>query len=44
MDWENPEHRRILELEGLRRWVLPQLDGYAQLFQAVHDQGIAAHW
>ena len=29
MDWADPEHRRILELEGLREWVGPQLDGYA---------------
>ena len=27
MDWANPDHRRILELEGLREWVGPQLDG-----------------
>lgn len=44
MDWEIPEHRRILELEGLRRWVRPDLDGYASLFDAVKDQGIPAHW
>ncbi|MET3923646.1 PhnD/SsuA/transferrin family substrate-binding protein [Arthrobacter sp. UYEF20] len=35
MDWERPEHRRILELEGLHRWVRPELDGYAGLFAAV---------
>jgi phosphonate transport system substrate-binding protein len=44
MDWENPEHRRILELEGLRRWVRPQLDGYASLFEAVEEQQIPARW
>ncbi len=44
MDWENPEHRRILELEGLRRWVRPQLDGYASLFAAVEEQQIPARW
>ena len=33
MDWDQPEHRRILELEGLRRWLPPQLDGYAGLFE-----------
>jgi phosphonate transport system substrate-binding protein len=44
MDWEMPEHRRILELEGLRRWVRPDLDGYASLFEAVAEQGVSARW
>ena len=44
MDWANPEHRRILELEGLREWVGPQLDGYRDVFAAVEEQGIAARW
>jgi ABC-type phosphate/phosphonate transport system substrate-binding protein len=44
MDREVPEQRRILELEGLRRWVAPQLDGYRELFEAVETQGIAARW
>ena len=44
MDWAVPEHRRILELEGLRQWVRPQLSGYAALFDAVKEQGIPARW
>jgi ABC-type phosphate/phosphonate transport system substrate-binding protein len=44
MDWEIPEHRRILELEGLKRWVRPQLDGYRDLFAAVEEQGVSARW
>ncbi|HET6212401.1 MAG TPA: PhnD/SsuA/transferrin family substrate-binding protein [Micromonosporaceae bacterium] len=44
MSWENPRHRRILELEGLRRWVRPELDGYASLFEAVKEQEISAYW
>ncbi len=44
MDWENPEHRRILELEGLRRWPRPRLDGYASLIEAMNQQGIADGW
>jgi ABC-type phosphate/phosphonate transport system substrate-binding protein len=44
MDWDVPEHRRILELEGLRRWSLPDLAGYASLFEAVQEQGIPARW
>jgi ABC-type phosphate/phosphonate transport system substrate-binding protein len=35
MDWENPGHRRILEMEGLRRWVETELNGYQPLFDAV---------
>ncbi|GLI26616.1 hypothetical protein ARHIZOSPH14_08580 [Agromyces rhizosphaerae] len=44
MDWEDPAHREILELEGLRAWVPPDLDGYAGLFAAVEEQGIPARW
>jgi len=35
MSWDDPEHRRILELEGLREWVRPQLAGYASLTEAM---------
>lgn len=44
MDFDNPAHRPILEMEGLRQWVLPRLDGYASLFEAVEDQGISPRW
>lgn len=44
MDWDTPAHRRILEMEGLQRWVPPQLDGYTSLFEAVREQGISARW
>jgi len=44
MSWDIPEHRRILELEGLREWVAPKLDGYRDVFAAVEEQGIAARW
>ena len=44
MDWDNPEHRPILEMEGLHHWVPPELDGYASLFQAVREQAISARW
>lgn len=44
MDWDNPAHRRILELEGLKRWVRPELDGYTSLIAAVHEQGISPQW
>ena len=44
MDWENPVHRPILEMEGLRQWVLPQLEGYQSLIDAVESQGITPRW
>lgn len=44
MDWDNPGHRPILEMEGLRRWVLPEVDGYASLIDAVARQGISPRW
>lgn len=44
MDWNDPDHRKILEMEGLRRWVLPKLDGYASLIDAVREQGIPTRW
>ena len=44
MSWDIPEHRHILELEGLREWVAPELDGYRDVFDAVEEQGIAARW
>jgi ABC-type phosphate/phosphonate transport system substrate-binding protein len=44
MSWDVPDHRRILELEGLREWIAPELDGYRDVFDAVERQGIAARW
>jgi phosphonate transport system substrate-binding protein len=37
MDYNKPSERRILEMEGLKRWVRPQLDGYRALFDAVDE-------
>jgi ABC-type phosphate/phosphonate transport system substrate-binding protein len=37
MDYNKPSERKILEMEGLKRWVRPQLDGYHALFEAVDD-------
>src|SRR4051812_10065892 len=42
MDYNNPEHRRIMDLEGLKRWVGPHLDGYKPLFEAVDVLGTLA--
>jgi len=37
MDYNNPSHRKILDMEGLKRWIRPQMDGYDVLFEAVDD-------
>jgi ABC-type phosphate/phosphonate transport system substrate-binding protein len=39
MSYDNPSHRAVLEAEGLRRWVSPQLDGYQALRDASARQG-----
>ncbi|MCU0310119.1 MAG: PhnD/SsuA/transferrin family substrate-binding protein [Acidimicrobiales bacterium] len=44
MSWDDPDHRRVLELEGLREWKRAELDGYASLDEAMTAQGIADHW
>lgn len=35
MQWENPKHRRVLELEGLKKWMPPREEGYASLHEAL---------
>ncbi len=39
MDYNTPDHRRIMDLEGLKRWVEPQLEGYRPLFEALEERG-----
>jgi ABC-type phosphate/phosphonate transport system substrate-binding protein len=39
MSYDNPNHRSILDAEGLQRWLSPHLDGYAALRQAAAQQG-----
>ena len=39
MDYNNPGHRPIMDMEGLKRWVRPQLEGYKPLFDAVEALG-----
>lgn len=39
MTWDNPEHRRLLELEGLKEWKPPREEGYDSLRAAIADQG-----
>ena len=35
MKWEIPEHRRLLELEGLKAWMPPREEGYGSLRAAL---------
>ncbi|HEY2339730.1 MAG TPA: phosphate/phosphite/phosphonate ABC transporter substrate-binding protein [Steroidobacteraceae bacterium] len=39
MSYDNPSHRAVLEAEGLRRWVAPQLQGYHALRDAAEREG-----
>lgn len=39
MSWDDPRHRRILELEGLKQWVAPRETGYESLWAALTAQG-----
>jgi len=39
MRWENPAHRAILELEGLKEWMPPREEGYASLKRALAALG-----
>ena len=38
MKWENPAHRKLLELEGLREWLPPREEGYESLREALKQQ------
>lgn len=39
MSYNNPDHRPILEAEGLQRWLTPHVEGYSALRQAAAEQG-----
>jgi phosphonate transport system substrate-binding protein len=38
MRWNNPKHRKLLELEGARQWAVGREDGYIHLEAALEDQ------
>jgi phosphonate transport system substrate-binding protein len=42
MSYDNPAHRAVLESEGLRQWIAPQLDAYADFREASAKQGFLA--
>jgi ABC-type phosphate/phosphonate transport system substrate-binding protein len=39
MRWDDPDHRRILELEGLKQWLAPREEGYLSLCAALDRRG-----
>ncbi|HWU91456.1 MAG TPA: PhnD/SsuA/transferrin family substrate-binding protein [Kofleriaceae bacterium] len=39
MSWDDPRHRKLLELEGLKEWVAPRESGYESLRAALDEQG-----
>jgi ABC-type phosphate/phosphonate transport system substrate-binding protein len=40
MTIDNPDHRPILEAEGLRRWIPADTQGYGSLEEACRTQGL----
>ncbi|HET8643857.1 MAG TPA: phosphate/phosphite/phosphonate ABC transporter substrate-binding protein [Vicinamibacteria bacterium] len=40
MRWDDPRHRPVLEMEGLREWVPPREEGYQGLRAALTRQGL----
>ncbi|HYC90452.1 MAG TPA: phosphate/phosphite/phosphonate ABC transporter substrate-binding protein [Thermoanaerobaculia bacterium] len=40
MRWDEPAHRRLLELEGLHEWVGPREEGYRSLEEALDSQAV----
>jgi ABC-type phosphate/phosphonate transport system substrate-binding protein len=41
MSWANPQHRRLLELEGLTQWLPPREEGYTSLMAACRDPQVS---
>lgn len=42
MKWENPQHRLLLELEGLHEWLPAREEGYRSLEEALRQQATRA--
>ena len=41
MNYNDSKHRPLLDMEGLKRWLPAQTEGYRTLFEAVDEQGLA---
>jgi len=39
MRWDDPAHRRVMELEGVKEWMPPREEGYRSLVAALDDEG-----
>lgn len=39
MSYDNPDHREMMDMEGLKQWLPGRTEGFAQLSQAVARQG-----
>jgi phosphonate transport system substrate-binding protein len=47
MSYESPRWRGLMDLEGLKRWIVADeaiLEGYRVLFEAIERQGLARNW
>ena len=47
MSYDNPRWRGLMDLEGLKRWIVADeatREGYRVLFEAVERQGLARNW
>jgi hypothetical protein len=40
MDYEKPEQKRIMDLEGLTRWVPGRTEGYRELEEEARELGM----
>ena len=40
MDYNNPKHKKAMDLEGLKRWVPCNKEGYSDLTEAMKNQGM----
>ncbi|MCA9783239.1 MAG: PhnD/SsuA/transferrin family substrate-binding protein [Candidatus Cloacimonetes bacterium] len=38
MDYSNPDHREMMDMEGLKAWLPGRTSGFAELSRAVHDE------
>lgn len=43
MDYNNPEHKEMMDMEGLKQWVKGRTSGYAQLEEVSKLQMGAGH-
>jgi hypothetical protein len=42
MDYQHPEQKRIMDLEGVTQWVPGRTEGYRELEEEARERGILA--